>query len=66
MGPLNTLPHFERTVWISTIHPEEILTYSNSHTGSLQAFKFWSQSQKTKNQVDIKTHHYGRTVAFLI
>lgn len=55
MGALNTLPHFERTAWISTIHPEEILMHSNCHTSSLQPFKFWSQIKK--DQVNIKAHH---------
>lgn len=56
MGALNTLPHFERTVWISTIDPKEIIIQSNSHTGRSQTCKFWPQSQKTKNEVNIKTH----------
>lgn len=62
MEALNTLLHFERTVWISTIYPEEILTHSNSHTASLQKFQFWSQSWMDNNKVDIKIHHHGRTM----
>lgn len=39
---------------------EEILTHSNSHTGSLQKCQFWSQSWMDKNIADIKIYHQGR------
>lgn len=47
-----------------TIHTEEKLMHSNSHTDSSQALTFWLRRQKKKKQLDIKTNHYGRTTFF--